>query len=64
MPRPSPYSPERRDHAVRMVFEHAHEYPWQRAAIRSIAEKFGAACLTGFGGGSARPSAIAVSVPA
>ena len=41
MARPSKYSPELRDRAVRMVFEHAHEYPSQWAAIRSIAEKLG-----------------------
>ncbi len=44
MPRPSKYSPELRDRAVRMVFEHAPEYPSQWAAIRSIAEKLG--CTT------------------
>ena len=41
MARPSKYSPELRDRAVRMVFEHAAEYPSQWAAIRSIAEKLG-----------------------
>jgi transposase len=41
MARPSKYSPELRDRAVRMVFEHAPEYPSQWAAIRSIAEKLG-----------------------
>jgi transposase len=41
MPRPSKYSPELRDRAVRMVFEHTPEYPSQWAAIRSIAEKLG-----------------------
>ena len=41
MPGPSTRSPELRDHAVRMVFEHAHEYPSQWATIRSIAEKLG-----------------------
>lgn len=39
MGRPSKYSPELRDRAVRMVQEHAHEYPSQWAAIRSVAEK-------------------------
>jgi transposase len=39
MGRPSKYSPELRDRAVRMVLEHAHEYPSQWAAIQSIAEK-------------------------
>jgi transposase len=41
MPRPSKYSPELRERAVRMVFEHTHEHPSQWAAIRSIAEKLG-----------------------
>jgi transposase len=41
MPRPSKYSPELRDRAVRMVFEHAHEHPSQWATIRSVAEKLG-----------------------
>jgi transposase len=41
MARPSKYSPELRDRAVRKVFRHAHEYASQWAAIRSIAEKLG-----------------------
>jgi transposase len=41
MPRPSKYSPELRERAVRMVFDHAQDYPSQWAAIRSIAEKLG-----------------------
>jgi transposase len=41
MPRPSKYSPELRERAVRMVFDHAHEYPSQWATIRSVAEKLG-----------------------
>ncbi len=44
MARPSKYSPELRERAVRMVQEHAHEYPSQWAAIRSVAEKL--ACTT------------------
>jgi transposase-like protein len=44
MPRPSKYSPELRERAVRMVFDHAGEYPSQWAAMRSIAEKLG--CTT------------------
>jgi transposase len=44
MPRPSKYSPELRERAVRMVFEHADEHPSQWAAMRSIAEKLG--CTT------------------
>ena len=41
MGRPSKYSPELRDRAVRMVFEHVSDYPSQWAAIRSIAQKLG-----------------------
>jgi transposase len=36
-----PYPREVRERAVRMVFEHRHEYASQWAAITSIAEKFG-----------------------
>jgi transposase len=41
MGRPSKYSPELRERAVRMVFDHAHEPPSQWATIRSVAEKLG-----------------------
>lgn len=41
MGRPSTYAPEVRERAVRMVREHAAEYPSQWAAMRSIAEKIG-----------------------
>ena len=37
--RPGPYPVEVRERAVRMVFDHAHEYPSQWKAIESIAEK-------------------------
>jgi transposase-like protein len=35
------YSPEVRERAVRLVFEHEEEYPSQWSAIGSIAGKFG-----------------------
>ena len=41
MGRPSKFSPEVRERAVRMVFEHAPEHPSQWAAIRSVGEKLG-----------------------
>ena len=44
MGRPSKHSPEVRERAVRMVFDHAPEYPSQWATIRSVAEKLG--CTT------------------
>jgi transposase len=44
MGRPSNYAPELRERAVRMVFEHAPEYPSQWAAIKSVAEKLGCSC--------------------
>ena len=44
MGRPHKYPQELRERAVRMVFEHAAEYPSQWATIRSIAEKLG--CTT------------------
>lgn len=37
--RPGKYPDEVRERAVRMVFEHQHEYPSQWKAIQSIAEK-------------------------
>jgi hypothetical protein len=57
MGRPSTYAPEVRERAVRMVQEHASEYPSQWAAIRSIAER-SAARTKPCGGGCARRSAI------
>jgi transposase len=44
MSRPSKYSPELRERAVRMVCDHAGDYPSEWAAMRSIAEKLG--CTT------------------
>jgi len=41
MGRPTKYSPELRERAVRLVFDHAGDYPSQWAAIRSVAEKIG-----------------------
>jgi len=41
MGRPSKYSPELRDRAVRLVFDHTGDHSSQWAAIRSVAEKIG-----------------------
>jgi transposase len=38
---PPKYSPEVRERAVRMVFDHAADYPTRWAAITSIAAKIG-----------------------
>ena len=46
MARTSRYSPEVRERAVRMVFEHGSEYASQWAAICSIAEKIGCSAET------------------
>ena len=39
--RTPPYSPEVRERAVRMVFDHQGEHASQYEAIRSIAQKIG-----------------------
>jgi transposase len=46
MTRASRFSPEVRERAVRMVFEHAQAHASQWAAISSIAEKIGCAAET------------------
>jgi len=40
------YSPEVRERAVRMVFDHEHDYPSQWAAIESVAQKIGCTAET------------------
>src|SRR6266704_392392 len=46
MARSSRFSPEVRERAVRMVFEHTQEHASQWAAITSIAEKIGCTAET------------------
>jgi transposase len=46
MTRPGRYPQELRERAVRMVFEHQDEHPWQWAASCSIAHKFGVSSKT------------------
>ena len=52
-----PYPLEVRERAVRMVFEHQHEYPSQWQAIESIAEKLSAASHRAHGGVIKLPTA-------
>ncbi len=46
MNKPKKYSPEVRERAVRMVFEHEKDHESQWAAIRSISEKIGCTAET------------------
>ena len=46
MSRPSKYSPEVRERAVRMVSDHRAEYPTEWAAITSIVAKIGCSTET------------------
>ena len=46
MGRPNRYSPEVRERAVRMVFEHQREYDSQWRAMASIASKIGCTAET------------------
>jgi transposase-like protein len=46
MPRTSRYSPEVRERAVKMVFDHRGDYPSEWAAMTWIAQKFGCTAET------------------
>ena len=57
------YSPEVRERAVRMVFEHQVEFDSQSAAIKSIAPKIGCGPIRlGRGFGVLRRTAVDVMV--
>jgi transposase len=63
MARPSRFSPEVRERAVRMVFEHTQDHASQWAPITSVAEKIGCAAETLRSGGGG-PSVTAAARPA
>lgn len=46
MNKTKPYSPEVRERAVRMMFEHEHNHSSQWTAIQSIAQKIGCTAET------------------
>ncbi len=58
MNRATRYSPEIRERAVRMVFEHQAEYDSQWAALNSIADKIGCTAETLRKGRCVEPSEI------
>ena len=46
MEKPKKYSPEVKERAVRLVFDHEHEHDSQWAAMRSTADKIGCTAET------------------